>query len=128
MKQKRLLVISHTEHYLRDGEVVGWGPTVREINHLLTLFVEIWHIAVLHQEEAPKSSIPYCSDRIHFVPIKPFGGENFAAKLSILFHIPSILLTVLKTINKVDFWQFRAPTGIGVFLIPYLSLFVRKPG
>ena len=46
----KLVVISHTEHFINSqGEVVGWGPTVIEINHLLDLFEEIVHIAVLNK-------------------------------------------------------------------------------
>jgi glycosyltransferase involved in cell wall biosynthesis len=129
MKIGKLLIISHTEHYrTADGSIVGWGPTIREINHLLDVFDEIWHIGVLHAGLPPQSSMPYVSDRIHFVPIKPFGGRGIIAKLGILLHLPILLATVIKTLKQVDYWQFRAPTGIGVFLIPYLSVFVRKTG
>jgi hypothetical protein len=41
----RLLIISHTPHYHRDGEIVGWGATVREIDHLAALFESVVHIA-----------------------------------------------------------------------------------
>jgi glycosyltransferase involved in cell wall biosynthesis len=129
MKCGKLLVISHTEHYrLEDGTIVGWGPTIREINELLYIFDEIWHIGVLHPGVPPGSSIPYVSERIHFVPIKPFGGRSIIDKLGILFQLPAVLATVKQVLKKVDYWQFRAPTGIGVFLIPYLSLFAGKQG
>lgn len=125
----KLAVISHTEHYISpDGQIVGWGPTIRELNHLTTIFEEIWHVAVLHDGTAPPSSIPYSSEKIHFVALKPFGGERLKDKFGILFKAPSIIATVAKTLKKVDCWQFRAPTGIGVFLIPYLVGFVTKPG
>ncbi len=125
----KLAVISHTEHYrLPDGRVAGWGPTVRELNHLLELFDEIWHVGVLHEGPAPPSALPYASDRIHFVPIKPFGGPRLIDKPGILWQAPAVIRAVRQVLRQVDWWQFRAPTGIGVFLIPYLSLFVRKPG
>ena len=125
----KLAVISHTEHYRTpDGHIVGWGPTVRELNHLLELFEEIWHIAVLHEGPAPPSALPYLSDKIHFVPLRPFGGPRLIDKLGILWQAPAVIRTVRQTLKKVDWWQFRAPTGIGVLLIPYLSWFVRKPG
>lgn len=108
--------------------MVGWGPTVIEINNLLQLFDEIYHVAVLHMEEAPKSALPYASEKIHFVPIRPFGGPMWQDKLKTLKEAPSVIQTVRKVLDKVDFWQFRAPTGIGVFLVPYLSLFTSKPG
>ena len=42
----KLAIISHTEHYPnQDGDIVGWGPTITEINHLLDRFEEIYHVA-----------------------------------------------------------------------------------
>ena len=35
----KLAIISHTEHYYDSkGEIVGWEPTIREINHFSTIF------------------------------------------------------------------------------------------
>lgn len=124
----KLAIISHTEHYVKDGQIVGWGPTVREINELLELFDEIWHIAPLYDYPAPQSSYQYISKKIHFVPLRPTGGENIFQKFSILWNAPKTLNIVNKILQKVDYWHFRAPTGIGVYLIPYLSHFVEKPG
>ena len=114
----KLAIISHTEHYLKDGNIVGWGPTVAEVNHLSSMFEEIWHIAVFHEKEAPSSALPYETNRIHFVPLKASGGPRLNDKLGVLFKAPSVLSTVSRILKKVDYWQFRAPTGIGVYLIP----------
>lgn len=124
----KLAIISHTEHYLKDGQVVGWGPTIREINYLTTLFDEIYHVAVLHDKIAPASALPYTSDRVHFVPIKPSGGLGWRDKLGVLAQMPATIKVVQEVLEKVDYFQFRAPTGIGVFLIPYLTWFSRKQG
>lgn len=124
----KLAIISHTEHYLKEGQIVGWGPTVKEINNLVNIFDEIYHVAVLHDSPAPPSALPYTSDRIHFVPLKPFGGPRLKDKLLTLIQMPSTLSIVNQVLEKVDWFQFRAPTGIGVFLIPYLTWFSQKKG
>lgn len=125
----KLAIISHTEHYIdSNGQIVGWGPTIREVNHLIHHFEEIWHIGVLKEGPAPPSSLPYNSDKIFFIPIPPFGGPKPLDKLRIISIIPSIISKINNTLNNVDVWQFRAPTGIGVFIIPYLSWFIRKKG
>ena len=125
----KLAIISHTEHYRKaDGTIVGWGPTVSEINHLLEVFDDIYHVAMLYDLEAPASALPYASDRIHFIPIPAVGGKRMVDKLDILIKAPQILRIVSQTLKKVDCFQLRTPTGIGVFLIPYLSLFVKKTG
>lgn len=124
----KLAIISHTEHYQTDGQIVGLGPTVREINHLLDVFEEIWHVAVLQPGTAPASALPYHSDKIHFVPLKPSGGPTWSHKWKALWQMPEVLATVRQTLQQVDCFQFRAPTGIGNVVIPYLSLFCKKPG
>lgn len=125
----KLAIISHTEHYkTADGVIVGWGPTISEINHLAEDFEEIYHVAVLHEGTPPPSSLPYTKSNIHFVPLKPSGGKTIGDKLKILTAIPNVIATVRKTLKKVDVFQLRTPTGIGVFLIPYLTLFVKKKG
>ena len=124
----KLAIISHTEHYVRDGQIVGWGPTINEINHLAKDFEVIWHVAVLHKGMAPPSALPYTSDRIRFVPIAPFGGARLLDKLGILARAPSVFRTVRDVLQQADVFQFRAPTGIGIWLIPYLSWFSGKRG
>jgi len=125
----KLAIISHTEHYKQsDGTIVGWGPTISEINHLAQDFEEIYHIAFLHPGTPPPSSLAYTSKNIKFVPLSPVGGKGLLAKLKIIRNIPIIINTVRKTLSKVDVFQLRAPTGIGVFLIPYLTLFSSKKG
>ncbi|WP_053977524.1 glycosyltransferase [Mangrovimonas xylaniphaga] len=125
----KLAIISHTEHYIReDGVLVGLGSTVTEINHLLSVFDEIIHVAMLHSGDAPANALPYVSDRIRFQPISAVGGPGFIDKLAVLKEGPKVLRTVSKALRRSDVFQFRAPTGIGVFVIPYLMWFVSKPG
>ncbi|MGB3608563.1 glycosyltransferase [Psychroserpens sp.] len=124
---KNLTIISHTEHYLReDGVIVGLVSTITEINELLNIFDTITHVAMFHSDTAPLNTAAYSSNRIKFVPIPALGGPNFADKLSVLFNAPSILKTVHRSLKNANFFQFRAPTGIGVFIIPYLLFFRRK--
>jgi glycosyltransferase involved in cell wall biosynthesis len=125
----KLLIISHTEHYNNtNGEIVGWGSTVTEINYLATQFDEIYHLAVFLNEVAPPSSLAYTSKNIHFVPLKATGGKTILKKLGIIWNAPSTIIKVIELLYKVDVFQLRAPTGIGVYLIPFLTLFVKKKG
>jgi len=125
----KLLIISHTKHY-RDssGKIKGWGPTVREINFISDSFDEVYHCAPLHEGKVPDSSIQYTKSNIHFVPLKPSGGRSLSGKLKVLFTAPYNLYVVYRALKKADVFQFRAPTGIGVYLIPFLTFFVNKKG
>ena len=119
----KLAIISHTQHYLdHDNTIVGWGPTVKEINYLLDIVDTVYHIAPLHNEKPPSSSLPYASKKIIFIPLKPSGGSGWK-KLSILFTAPYNVFKIVSVLRKVDKIQFRAPTGIGVYVLPLLALY-----
>ena len=126
---KTLTIISHTEHYKKtDGSIVGLGSTVTEINHLLTVFDRILHVAMLHEVPAPPSALPYTSSKITFVALPAVGGTSIQDKWAIIYKAPKILRVIKKALAQSDYFQFRAPTGIGVFVIPYLVFFSQKKG
>lgn len=125
----KLAIISHTEHYKTpEGVVVGWSPTVNEINHLLHVFDEIYHVAMLKEGDPPPSVMAYASNKIKFVPLPALGGKTIKSKVKTIYNAPHVMSIVSKTLKKVDCFQLRTPTGIGVFLIPYLTLLTRKKG
>ncbi|GGI58025.1 glycosyltransferase family 4 protein [Winogradskyella haliclonae] len=125
----RLVIISHTEHYkTTDGKIVGWGPTIREINHLAPHFESITHVAMLHKSKAPPSAAEYTENNIHFEVLPALGGTSVLSKLKTIGHIPKVIGIVNRLLKEADAFQLRTPTGIGVFLIPYLTLFSKKKG
>jgi glycosyltransferase involved in cell wall biosynthesis len=123
----RLLIISHMPHYRRaDGRIVGWGPTVQELDHLATRFDDVRHIACLHEGEPPASFLPYKEDRVHLVPVPPTGGDHMRDKLGVLAAAPQYISTMLRELPHADMVHLRCPANvpmIGAMLLP----FVRKP-
>lgn len=126
MKRNKLVIISHTEHYIDNGILKGWGSTINEINYLSDHWNQIVHVACLYQEKCPPSSLPYTSKNISFVPIPPYGGKRFFDKLMILVKIPKIIFQVIKSINKASEVQLRLPTSMGLFLLPLFSFFIPR--
>lgn len=123
-----LAVISHTEHFISSsGQLVGWGATVREMNNLVNVFDKVIHIAPLHPGVAPAGMLPYDSNRIEFVALRPAGGNSIRKKLGILSTFRHNLNIIKQQLRRCDIFQFRAPTGLGVLLIPYL-LCSNRPG
>ncbi|MBU2939588.1 glycosyltransferase [Lacinutrix sp. C3R15] len=126
---KTLTIISHTEHYKNpDGSIVGLGATVTEINHLTAVFDRILHVAMLHDVPAPPSALPYTSNKITCIALPAVGGTGIQDKFAIIYKAPKIIATIQQAIQQTDYFQFRAPTGIGVFVIPYLMFFSKKKG
>ena len=109
-----LLVISHTEHYVRDGVVVGWGPTIRELDYLANLFGELVHIAPIHKGDAPASAMPYTSERVRVVPVVPGGGATLLDKTRLFFEIPSYVRIIRRELRRAKFIHVRCPANISL--------------
>lgn len=122
----RLLVISHTPHYIQNGLVVGWGPTVRELDYLSELFDELIHLAPLYPGKAPESALGYQSARIRLHPVKPSGGEKLSDKFAIGIQYPAYALAMLQELKQTDMVQIRCPANISLLAIVLLAI-LRRP-
>jgi glycosyltransferase involved in cell wall biosynthesis len=121
----RLLIISHTPHYQCGQEVRGWGPTVREIDALSSLFTEITHLAILHPDNpAPDSSLPYRSPNVTLRLLPPAGGPGLRDKVGILTLYPHYLKAMISELEKADFVHVRCPANIS--LLGLLVLAVKR--
>lgn len=118
----RLLIISHMPHHLRDGVVVGWGPTARELDRLATRFDRVRHIACLHPGPAPNSAIPYTARNIELVPVPPSGADGFLGKLDVLRTSPRYVRTILRELRDADMVHVRGPAHIALIAMLILSL------
>jgi len=119
----KLLIISHTPHYLKEDKVVGWGSTIMEIDQLASLFSEVVHLAPVHDGEAPQSSLPYQNPKVRLALVKPAGGERWLEKVSYLWRIPRWVSVIKKEIKIADAVHIRCPAGISLVGLLVHSLF-----
>lgn len=127
MKRSKLIIISHTQHYSNEeGHIVGWGPTINEINFLADSWEHIIHIACYYPVEAPESALPYTKSNVVFVPIPPYGGKTVLEKINIIFKIPEIIKEINKNLKDATAVQLRLPTSIGLFLLPYFTFVLTR--
>ena len=123
----KIAIISHTEHYInKEGKVVGWEPTIREINQFTSKFKTIYHLAPLHLNAPHRTNLAYSSNRIIFKPLIPSGGKTLFKKIGIMLVLPINLIRIIRVIHSVDWIHFRAPTSLGLFVLPLLCFFYRK--
>lgn len=111
-------------HHLRDGRVVGWGPTVRELDQLATRFDRVRHVACLSDEPAPASALPYTATNVELVPVPPAGGHGLRGKLDVLRVTPIYVRTILRELRDTDMVHVRAPANIA--LLAALVLIARR--
>jgi glycosyltransferase involved in cell wall biosynthesis len=123
---KRLLIVSHTPHFGNGRQLVGWGPTVREIDYLSSLFEEVVHVAPWYEEPAPASSLAYESPRVRVESVRPAGGDGWKNKIDILRCYPGYVRTLHREIAKADMVHVRCPANISLLAIVLLT-FLRKP-
>ncbi len=57
MTGRHLAIVSHTPHHRTADGLVGWGPTVTELDHLATRFDRVTHVAPVHDGPAPASAL-----------------------------------------------------------------------
>lgn len=117
----RLVIVSLMPHHLRDGVVVGWGPTVRELDHLATRFDTVRHVATLYDEPAPDSALPYAAPNLELIPVRPSGAPGFRGKLDALRAIPHYLRAILRELPAADMVHVRAPASIALLAMVLLS-------
>ena len=123
---KKLVVISHTLHAQnKDEQIVGWGPTIAEINYLSNHWEEVVHVACFTKESSDASMLPYTNTNIRFRAIPTFGGVRFVEKLSVFTQAFSIMRVILKEVKGASHVQIRVPMGIGIYVLP-LFLFIPK--
>ena len=123
----RLLIVSHTPHHRSGDRLVGWGPTVRELDYLSQLFDEIVHVAPLYDGPAPGSALAYTSPRVRLRPVRPAGGETLAAKLDVARLYPTYAATIREEMRRADAVHIRCPANISLLALALLRA-ARGPG
>jgi glycosyltransferase involved in cell wall biosynthesis len=121
-----LLIIGHTAHYRRDGRIVGWGPTVKEINWLARAFDSVTHLASFNPGPAPKSALPYDTEKVHFVGVPPAGGRTLREKARVILYAPKYIEAILRNLGGADVIHVRCPGSVGMYGIIVLLFVGRK--
>lgn len=121
----KLLVISHTPHYRQGDQIVGWGPTVRELDYLAGRFEEVIHLAILHPSAPPASSLPYTAENLRLALLPPSGGERLRDKGGVLKLAPTYLGEIRRQLRRADVVQVRCPAAISLLALLALGFAAR---
>lgn len=113
----RLLVVSHTPHHVEERRILGWGPTVRELDRLATLFTEVRHVAPVHPGPAPAAFRPYRSPEIRLVPVAPAGGTRLRDRLGVLRRLPRWWRAITAELPAAEMLHVRCPAAISALAL-----------
>ena len=122
----RLLIVSHTPHHRAAGRLVGWGPTVRELDYLSALFDEVIHIAPVYDGPAPGNALAYTSPRVRVRAVRPAGGETLAAKFDVARLYPAYAAAIRDEMGRADAVHVRCPANISLLALLLLRV-ARRP-
>ena len=126
-KNSFCVIISHTPYCKSyNGDLVGLGSTVEEIDRLSTIFNKIYHFAPIHGGEPPLSYMKHENAEIEIIPMISVGGKNFGDKFKHILFFFKHLKKIKPYLNKTDLIHFRVPTGFGLLFLPWLYLFWKK--
>lgn len=124
---RKLLIISHTPHARNAANnIVGWGPTISEINFLAQFWEEVVHVGCLSNQPDDSSMLAYERDNIRFSPIPEFGGKSVLKKINILTNAPRIIYRIIRELKGTSHVQIRIPMGIGVYVLPLFWFYPRR--
>lgn len=124
---RKLLIISHTPHARNAANrIVGWGPTISEINFLAQFWKEVVHVGCLSDQSDDSSMQAYERDNIRFSPIPEFGGKSILKKINILTNAPRIIYRIIRELKGTSHVQIRVPMGIGVYVLPLFWFYPRR--
>lgn len=127
-RRHTLAVVSDTPYYLDGDRAVGWGPNVRELDQLATLFDEVRHVAPLYAEAPPASALPSRrGDLVGLHPVDPAGGRTLAAKLQVLARYPAWRRAIRQEVAGADLVHVRCPSNIGLLALLLFAFRRRRP-
>jgi glycosyltransferase involved in cell wall biosynthesis len=123
---RRLVIISAMSHYLRNGRLAGWGPTVIEIDHLASLFESVTHLGCFYAGMAPASAVHYGASNIQFVGLAPTGGTRLRDKACVLLHCFKYARTIWRALRDADAVHVRCPANTCLVAVLLLAV-LRSP-
>lgn len=108
----KLLVVSDTGIYQKDGKTYAFGPVVKELNEMLTLFERITWIGFNREDQKKNLSyIEIKSSNIKTITLKPVGGNSILDKFKIIYYYPKMWLLINSEIKKHNYIHSRFPSN-----------------
>ena len=110
----KFLIITHSIHKHKLGQVYAYEPYVREMNLWGKHVNEIIIIAPVSVDKVTSIEVPYCHNKIRVVEIPNFDITSFKNVLKSILVIPEICWLIYKEMKQVNHVHLRCPGNIGL--------------
>ncbi len=124
----RLLIVSDTDFWLKNGQWYGHGPTVREIEFISNSFEHVRWIVFAKGDTPEKIAKPITSENLTIVPLAAAGGKGMIAKIFLALKLPRYFWMIWRETRKSTAIGVRSPSVPGMIFLFLNSLFgFKKP-
>jgi glycosyltransferase involved in cell wall biosynthesis len=120
---EKLLVVSHSVHYVHEGRLHAYAPYAREIDVWADLFDRVAIAAPCRFEPPPGQCVPFSRSNIAIVPQRETGGETAGAKLLQLVNVPGLVFSLGHAMSSADAIHVRCPGNLGLIGVVLAPLF-----
>jgi len=122
----RLVIVSHVIHFIRNEEVLAYGPYAREIEIWADLFDEVILAAPVRREKPTGFAVSIDRSNVSLSPQMETGGKTLSAKLLQLISLPIHIFRLCGTMKGADAIHVRCPGNLGLLGVILAPLFSKK--
>jgi len=126
LELKKLVIVSHVIHFVKNGEISAYGPYSREIEIWADLFDEVIIAAPIRKEEPTGFAVPINRRNVSLSPQVETGGKTLSAKLLQLFSLPVHIYRLCRAMKGADAIHVRCPGNLGLLGVILAPLFSKK--
>lgn len=120
----KLVIVSHVRHYKFNGRLHAYAPYAREVEVWADLFDEVAIAAPLSETEPAGDCPAIARSNVRVVPQRELGGETWAAKIKLAWHLPAMAWELCRALRQGDAIHVRCPGNLGflgAILAPFFS-------
>lgn len=118
-------MVTDTAMVRKNGRIYAFGPVVRELEVFQELFRSVEWIGFERPELAEDPIMMPVPSDVHCILLKSSGGDSWVKKTGVVFHLPIMLRTILKSMPGKKVIHTHAPS-VPAFIAALLSVLFRK--
>lgn len=123
----KLVVITHTPHFKKDGKLYAYGPYVREMNLWFKQADAVVVVAPLSNDRPGAIHEAYTSQDVALHDIPAISFISFSEGSLALLRLPVIKWKIFQAMRKADHIHLRCPGTIGLVGCMMQPLFPKRP-
>ncbi|MEC7782986.1 MAG: glycosyltransferase [Bacteroidota bacterium] len=110
----KFAVITHIEHYEKNGVLYSYGPYVREMNLWFKDVDEVQVVGTFSSKNPGSIDLPYKATRLQLIKVPSFDITSIAQAGRALLVLPVIIKKIYQAMSGADHIHLRCPGNMGL--------------